>query len=219
MKRHILLILCLACSGLALAQKDWTEKPINWGFKVGVNSMIPDARVKTEYGILNTTSINKVGYQTEGFVRMNVGRLFFQPEFAYCYSSENIQLLTEHNILHTSFDINMHTFDATGIVGYNTVKEGPYILSAFAGCKVKYAYQIDVEPANTGKYTEMHSLYNLYITTGLSTTISHVFFDFRYDIALFNNSVGINNYASISYGEISLNRRSNMLSFSLGFMF
>lgn len=220
MRKVCLLLLVCSCSFARVAgQTDCPDRLINWGIKVGFNSAIPDTELKTEYGILTSKTINKVGYTIESFMRINMKRFYLQPEIAYCLTRESIHIQKEDYSDFAIFNVHVKSFDASAICGYNTVKEEQYGLSLFAGCKIKYAYQIDVSPIGAPKYTDEEAFYNIYITTGLGVNISRFFFDFRYDIALMENDIMVNNLLSAGYGKINLNRRANILGFSIGVLF
>ena len=75
-------------------------------------------------------------------------------------------------------------------------------------------------------HERLHPL-NLSLTTGVSVTISRVFFDVRYDIGLHNISKSVtydipadNDVAGENTkNEIRFHRRDNVLSFSFGVFF
>ena len=214
----VLLSVCLVCSGFVSAQDSWIEKPVNWGFKVGLNSELPSAKITTETPTLNVVPENKVGYLIGSFVRLNMKRIFIQPELSYNYSHECFLLQNENRITQTSYNVKMRGIDASALIGYNTVKEKEYLFSLYSGCNIRYAYQTDIERSGINNYTEKHAIHNLYLVAGIGASISHIIFDFRYGIGLFDRPIGLNSY-TISLENVALERRTNTLSFSFGFMF
>lgn len=201
-------------------QKYNKDKFVNLGLKVGFNSAIPTINLQTEYGSLSSETTNSVGYIGEVFMRLNLNRVYFQPELAYCLTKEHISIQTEDHSNYATFNINVNSLDASAIWGYNTVKEDRYGLSLFSGVKIKYAYEIDLKSSKSAKHTtDNEAFYNFYITTGLGVNVSNLFFDFRYDIALKKNDIDMTGLRSASYGKINLNRKANILSFSIGVLF
>ncbi len=196
-----------------------TEKKINWGIKAGFNSAIPSTGVQTESGSLQTTTTNKVGYLGETFVRINMKKFYFQPEVAYSITKENINLEREDLSKYSTLKINVNAFSAGGIIGYNTVKQDQYELSVFVGCKYKYAYDIVSKPSYSERFTDMDPFYNLYAIAGLGVNIAHLFFDFRYDFAFMDNEVCMPLKANETYGQVIINKKANILSFSIGLIF
>lgn len=220
MKRALLLLLTGVCCQVLLAQKvPRTEKPINFGVKVGFNSAIPTIEVETESNSLTPRIVNKVGWMAESFMRMNVKKFYFQPEFSYSLTRESVDLLASDLSTYAKFDINTHSLDMSALLGYNTVKEMQYGLSVFAGLKTKAAYNIQFKSSMAPAYSDEDIFYNWYVTMGIGVNISRLFFDFRYDLALRNNDVNANFFRSGSFGDVQVKRKADILSFSIGFMF
>ncbi len=217
----VLLLFCI--NKLSAQQKlpyNTNDKKVNWGVKIGFNSAVPNANIQTEQGNLTSKTTNKVGYLIECFSRINVKKLFLQPEISYSTTKESIHFQgNDKSPLLNVVDININAFDVATVIGYNTVKQNECGLSLFAGIKGKYAYEINIKPSEIEKITETDPFYNLYLTTGVGINVSHLFFDLRYDFALFRNETSIQNSSSVSYNEIIIDKRSNILNFSVGFMF
>ncbi len=216
---YALIICSIFCCNISAKDFHIPEKKINWGMKVGFNSAIPTSNVETESGELSTKTLNEVGYLCETFMRINVKKMFFQPELSYSLTKENVYIQTPENSDYATIKFNVNAINLSAIVGYNTVKQNQYGLNVFIGCKYKYAYQINVKPSNTEKYTDTDSFYNMYITSGVGVNISHLFFDFRYDFSLMDNKTDVTQEPGDSYGKIVVNHKANILSFSIGVMF
>ncbi|MEZ5005777.1 MAG: outer membrane beta-barrel protein [Bacteroides graminisolvens] len=101
-------------------------------------------------------------------------------------------------------------------------------MSVFAGPKLKYirTRKNDIEFENFGQQDVVEELrrFNVGMAAGVSVSISHIYFDFRYEQG-FNNLTKSVTYTDAtttggtSSGDISFKRRDNVLSFSLGVIF
>ena len=111
------------------------------------------------------------------------------------------------------------------MVGYNLVKKGPYGLSLMVGPKLKYNYKIayTVESSTTHvEYVNDNTPFGVNIATGVGVSIGRLFFDFVYEFGLnqvesdfekVNNPVPEINY------DINIDKRTNVMSISLGVLF
>lgn len=111
------------------------------------------------------------------------------------------------------------------MLGYNLVKKGPYGLSLMIGPKFKYNYKIayTVESSTTHvEYVNDNTPFGINIATGIGVSIGRLFFDFVYEFGLnqvesdfekVNNSVPEINY------DINIDKRTNVMSMSLGVLF
>lgn len=214
------------------------DKAFNFGAKVGFNATFP---------VLNSLSINgkeaenidieyKVGYLAAIFCRVNIERFFLQPSFSWHRSEGNIrftipQTLSEENFQNNtmvSSDLLMmktNSLEVPIMVGYNLVKNGPYGLSLMIGPKFKYNYKLayTVESSSTQiDYVNENTPFGLNIATGVGVSIGRLFFDFVYEFGL--NQVESdfervdNPVPEINY-DINIDKRVNVMSISLGFLF
>ena len=225
MKKVYLIGALLSFGLLAEAQSfmRFEDKAFNFGAKVGFNATFP---------VINSLSINgkeaenidieyKVGYLAAVFCRVNIERFFLQPSFSWHRSEGNIrfsipQSLPENNMLsNTSATTDLLMMKTSSLevpimVGYNLVKKGPYGLSLMVGPKLKYNYKIAYTP------------FGVNIATGVGVSIGRLFFDFVYEFGLnqvesdfekVNNPVPEINY------DINIDKRTNVMSISLGVLF
>lgn len=240
MRKYYLIGALLSCCLLAGAQGIMRveDKAFNFGAKVGFNATFP---------VLNSLSINgkeaenidieyKVGYLAAIFCRVNIERFFLQPSFSWHRSEGNIrftipQTISEENSLNNtmaSSDLLMmktSSLELPIMVGYNLVKNGPYGLSLMIGPKLKYNYKLayTVESSSTQiDYVNENTPFGLNIATGVGVSIGRLFFDFVYEFGLnqvesdferVDNPVPETNY------DINIDKRVNVMSISLGFLF
>ena len=236
MKKVYLIGALLSFGLLAEAQSfmRFEDKAFNFGAKVGFNATFP---------VINSLSINgkeaenidieyKVGYLAAVFCRVNIERFFLQPSFSWHRSEGNIrfsipQSLPENNMLswQTNTAIQKKVNDYLVMVGYNLVKKGPYGLSLMVGPKLKYNYKIayTVESSTTHvEYVNDNTPFGVNIATGVGVSIGRLFFDFVYEFGLnqvesdfekVNNPVPEINY------DINIDKRTNVMSISLGVLF
>lgn len=105
------------------------------------------------------------------------------------------------------------------------MKKGPYGLSLMVGPKLKYNYKIayTVESSTTHvEYVNDNTPFGVNIATGVGVSIGRLFFDFVYEFGLnqvesdfekVNNPVPEINY------DINIDKRTNVMSISLGVLF
>ncbi|AVM51677.1 outer membrane protein with beta-barrel domain [Bacteroides zoogleoformans] len=182
----------------------------------------------------------KIGHFGALFMRINFNKHFLQPEVSYNVNRCNITFerplpaaaTTTPRSVEASITSSIHSIDFPVIYGYNIIKEGPYSLAVFAGPKIRYIWNkrsnITFENFNQENIHEQLHPFNISCTTGVSVTISRIFFDFRYDIGLHNISKRVtcdipNNEHQTAdktvKNGIQFRRRDNVLSFSFGVLF
>lgn len=176
----------------------------------------------------------KVGYFASLFMRINFNRHFIQPEISYNVNQCGITFnkpvpedapIGTINAGTASIESKMHSIDIPIIYGYNFIKQGPYAMSVFGGPKIRYIWRKKSETRffNFDQPDLEEKLYplSLSFTVGVAVTISRIFFDFRYDIGLFNLTHKVSSTAETSSENtaITYRRRDNVLSFSLGVFF
>lgn len=209
------------------------DKIFNWGAKVGLNSTFP---------IINSIEIDgkeaenihlqyKVGILAATFCRLNIDRFFVQPSISWRYSSGDIRfnLPTETETAKTARDFDQLTYkvkslEAPVLIGYKIVNEGPYGLSLMAGPNIKYSYNVSYSSNffdSPRKYTSDSTPWGINIVCGVGVTIWRFFFDATYEFGL--NQVD-SDFKDISSNEpsednITIDKRTNMMNFSLGFLF
>lgn len=242
MRRLVYLIILLANCLYAIAgeghyfKKATHEKKINFGIKGGfTSSMFLVDRFKIKDITIDEVQNNyKVGYWGAFFMRINMKKHFLQPEIIYNVSKGEIEF-DKRGSQHPDIDPDyatiistIHSVEVPLLYGYNLIKSGPYGMNLFAGPKVRYVWKekSKLEFTNFDQKGISEELYPLNISAviGLGVSISNIFFDFRYEIGLHNISKevfydNISESGNEQLSNIVFRRRSNLLSFSFGFIF
>lgn len=241
MRKYVWLSVLLLSAGLLRAQtfKEYESKRFNWGAKVGFNSAFPlFGRFEVEGAdVENINTEYKVGLLAAVFCRVNIERFFLQPSLEWTHarsdvyfsypvppdaplsgnSAEEIQP-SQHRRL------KIESVGVPVLVGYNLIKEGPYGLSLMAGPKIKYNYKnsyIAYLDNSDVEFTNRSTPWNVGIVTGVGVSIWRLFFDFTYEFGI--NSVESDFYERHSSppvsADVTIHKRTNMMSFSLGILF
>lgn len=237
--KKIFLLLFMFFAGISIqAQKfiQIDDKAFNFGAKVGFNSTSP---------IVNSLSIDdveaenirlqyKVGYQASIFCRINIDRFFIQPDLSWYrtegeifFSLPQVESADASTNIHTGNDllkIRSASLELPVMIGYYLVKEGPYALSFMAGPKLKYNYKQRYTThfsELTNEYINDNTPFGIGIATGLGVSIWRLFFEFTYEFGINQIESDFKDKSSQLPVErtISIDKRTNMMSFSLGFLF
>lgn len=211
------------------------DKSFNWGGKLGFSATLP---------VINLLSINdieaenisqkyKVGYLAAAFARINIDRFFIQPSLSWCYAEGDIRFTIPSASTSTpastikensKLEYKASSLEIPIMIGYYIIKQGPYALSLMAGPNLKYNYKTRysasfVETSN--EYISESTPYGINIATGIGVSIWRLFFDFTYEFGL--NEVESNfkelKTNTAQKGLMSIDKRTNVMSFSLGFLF
>lgn len=238
MKKIFLLLFMFALGISVQAQKfiSIEDKPFNFGAKVGFNSTFPIVNslkiddVKAE----NIRLQYKVGYQASIFCRINIDRFFIQPDLSW-YRTEGDILFSlpeaeEENVMagknsgDDQLRLKTSSLELPVMIGYYLVKEGPYALSIMVGPKLKYNYKQRYTThfsELTNEYINDNTPFGIGIATGLGVSIWRLFFEFTYEFGINQIQSDFKDKSSqLPVGRtISIDKRTNMMSFSLGFLF
>ncbi len=207
---------------------------VNYGLKTGFSSTIYDVR---NFSVLQTpiteyTSHSEISSFYTAFLRINMQRHYLQTECSYNISKYSISFpVYQWHPVSDSKERSIIYTKITGIempfyYGYYIMKEGDYGMSFYMGPKVKFVLT-DIsshifEKLPFSNVTEIIHPINCSMMVGLGVSISPIFFDFSFEYGLHNIS---NHFDTTLFnGEISDNalvfdRRKNVLSFSIGFIF
>ena len=230
-KGLFLIVLSLAyLAGIAQDPVRVEDKIFNFGAKVGLNSAIP---VITTFSIngVNAENISyeyNVGLSAALFFRINMDRFFIQPSLSWVQSSGNILFtMPTDDEQATSLDyqmaFNTKTLEVPVLIGYKIIKEGPYGLSFMAGPNFKYNYDTRFTSylSNFPHEYEKNQPYQINIVCGVGVSIWRFFFDVSYEFGINKTDSNFKDYNSeeATDAKISINRHTNMMSFSLGFLF
>ena len=226
------LILCFSFACTFAKQRDYTL--FNCGVKGGFSSTFYEVNTLEVNGIpINDfTTKSEISSFYTFFLRSNIKRHYLQAEASYNIS--NYTLVFDSNLWMPTAQPDELSVIGTKIIGfevplyygYHLLREGPYGMSLFIGPKAKFVL------TNLSKHTFENFPYktieetiypiNFSIMVGLGVNISRFFFDFSFEYGLHNISNGLTttDVKDIpSTKDLIFDRRKNVLSFSVGFMF
>lgn len=213
------------------------DRPINFGVKGGfTSSLFFISGLTIDRATIEEIQNNyKIGYFGSFFMRINFNNHFLQPEISYNINPCDITfeiavpatVSPSYPWMETTISSYIHSINFPIIYGYNIIKKDPYRLAIFGGPKIGCFW--DKRSSITfAKFIQKHireqpHAFNISFTTGVSVTISRIFFDFRYDIGLHNIfkrvTYDTNEYNTKDKTEIGFKHRNNVLSFSFGVFF
>lgn len=213
------------------------DKAFNWGARVGFNATFP---------IINSLSVNgieaenmhlqyKVGFLSAVFCRINIERMFLQPSLAW-HRSEGEILFTVPGLVDAVANtpsqatvdrlfMRSESLELPIMVGYNLVKQGPYGLSLMVGPNLKYNYKVSYTSNFDNTEQELENNKNPFgisISAGVGVSIWRLFFDFIYEFGLNHTESDFKDRVSqipANNNDITINKHTNVMSFSLGFLF
>ncbi|MCD8042641.1 MAG: PorT family protein [Tannerellaceae bacterium] len=237
MRNKVLLLLCLFLTISVTAQERRTirteNKVFNWGATVGLKSSLPIINSLTIDGkeANNIQTHYQVGYTASLFGRINMRRIFLQPSISWHHSSSELRFLLpsgiegDEDILDPlTLNMTFETIEIPVLVGYNVIKEGPYGLSLMAGPQLKYNYKTDYTfnfSNSQNRFGVNRNYFDINIVTGVAVSIWRLFFDFKYEFGLNKQDSDFKNQnpSESTITDISFDKRINVMSFSLGFLF
>lgn len=226
----ILILLCLAhLAGAAQGPVKVEDRIFNFGAKAGMNSAIPIVKSLSINGVeAGNISYNyDVGLLGAVFCRINMDRFFIQPSLSWTKTSGtvffNIPSETEAAGADDKLEFNVKSLEAPVLIGYKIVKEGPYGLSFMAGPNFKYSYDTHYTSylSNAPHDYDVGSPFRISIVCGMGVSIWRLFFDVTYEFGLNKVDSSFSDYDTEESSEanISIDKRTNTMSFSLGFLF
>ena len=234
MNRRIAVILifslCFACT----FAKQRKYALFNCGIKGGFSSTFYEVNELAVDGIPinNFTTKSEISSFYTFFLRSNIKRHYLQTEASYNISNYTLEFSSDQWM--STAQPNELSIIGTKIIGvevplyygYHILREGPYGMSFFIGPKAKFVLTDFSKHTfeNFPYQTIEESIYpiNFSLMVGLGINISRVFFDFSFEYGLHNISNGfttIDVKEESSVQDLIFNRRKNVLSFSVGFMF
>lgn len=238
--KKICLLLLLSFSVLAAGAQNFIhieDKAFNFGAKLGLNSTFPVINSLTIDGVEaeNIRLQYKVGYQASVFCRINIDRFFIQPDLSWNRTEGDVLFSlpqaaipdAESNGIKGGNDhlkLKSSSLVLPVMIGYYLVKEGPYALSIMAGPKFKYNYKVRYTTHFsdlTNEYINDSTPYGIGVATGLGVSIARLFFEFTYEFGINQIESDFKDRSSQLPVErtISIDKRTNMMNFSLGFLF
>lgn len=237
--KKICLLLLLSFSVLAAGAQNFIhieDKAFNFGAKVGFNSTFPIVNSLTidDVEAENIRLQYKVGYQASIFCRINIDRFFLQPDLSWNRTEGDILFSLPKEAIadaemngiggNDQLKLKNSSLALPVMIGYYVVKEGPYALSVMVGPKFNYNYKVrytthfsDV----TNEYINDSTPFGIGVATGLGVSIARLFFEFTYEFGINQIESDFKDKSSLQPVErtISIDKRTNMLNFSLGFLF
>ncbi|MDD4115806.1 MAG: porin family protein [Massilibacteroides sp.] len=213
-------------------------KTFNWGAKLGFNSTLPVVNSLViddiSVGAENTRVEYKVGYMAAVFCRINFDRFFIQPSISLHRTESEIYFRLPENMtlretayvsdLNSRFNLKINSFELPVMIGYSIVKEGPFGLSFMAGPKIKYNYRIRYT-TNLDNYNDIYTSddrpFRMNLVGGVGVTLWRLFFDFTYEVGINHrekNFKTVEDHVPLPE-NIVIDKRLNMMGFSLGFLF
>lgn len=233
---HICLLFFAAATASVTAQElpQVHNKVFNFGATVGFSAALPVINSITinDVRMEDIEVLNKVGYTASVFGRINISNFFIQPSFSWTHSYSNIAFSLPQTpeeasgtINRQEMDIKIKSLEMPVLIGWNVIKEEEYALSIMAGPKFKYNYHVSYTPRMsnaTQEFINDSSPFDLSIAAGVGVSIWRLFFDFVYEFGL--NQVESDfkdglTHLPLPETNTTIDKRINVLSFSIGFLF
>jgi hypothetical protein len=199
----------------------------NWGVRVGFNALSTNHYNPLLGGVsINGAYTNKVGYNLTGFARINLSRVFVQPELSWNLYRQGFSISTfpdETNSIGTAGNISSDSYsgNVTTLIGYNIVRNGPFCLNFVAGPSFKYTYRTNYKMRDEDNFTDKKTHYNYAGVVGFSVNISKIYFGIRYEFNKPNSDIYFNNIPDRpeSLNGVFIRKNENALGFSCGVIF
>lgn len=233
MRRAAILFTLFFLGTIVYAQKR-SHSLVNYGVKGGFSSTIYEVRelVVEDMPINEFMAKSEISSFYTFFLRTNINRHYLQTEASYNISNYTIEFSSDQwNPAAQPTDLSVIGTRIIGIevplyYGYHILKEGAYGMSFYMGPKAKFVLtDISKHQFINFPYTHLEEgIYpiNYSLMIGMGINISRIFFDFSFEYGLHNIS---KEFTTIDFENVSstqalrFNRRKNVLSFSVGFMF
>lgn len=227
MKRLVPAI-CIALSFALATQAQVKElnvsKRFNWGIRLGVNAPLVDIRHMSLDGtpVDESDSESSLGLTGSFIGRYNIKRHYIQLEVGM-HQSHTRLYNPDYGL--DKINTSAYAVDVPVLYGYNITKHGPFLMNLFAGPRVSYICN-ETSRINTSGNVSRNLVYNdkpnsfsFYAVGGLSTTIGHLYIDFRYAYCIRNSkdqsfNIGLDS----TTGQVKLSRAINELSISIGYL-
>lgn len=230
-RKLFILILLFPCSLIVAQQK---PVKITYGVKTGFSSTIYDVQ---ELSVLQTPisyyiSHSEISMFYTAFARLNIHRHYIQSECSYNISNYAISFNTNEwcpkadPSMHSTIDTKIIGLEVPIYYGYHIIKDASYGMSFYIGPKAKFVL------TNYSRHTfesfpfedieETIYPINFSLMIGMGINISPVFFDFSFEYGLHNIShefITTMSDGTTATDALVFDRRKNVLSFSIGFMF
>lgn len=220
----ICIVLSFALATQAQVKELNVSKRFNWGIRLGVNAPLVDIRHMSLDGtpVDESDSESSLGLTGSFIGRYNIKRHYIQLEVGM-HQSHTRLYNPDYGL--DKINTSAYAVDVPVLYGYNITKHGPFLMNLFAGPRVSYICN-ETSRINTSGNVSRNLVYNdkpnsfsFYAVGGLSTTIGHLYIDFRYAYCIRNSkdqsfNIGLDN----TTGQVKLSRAINELSISIGYL-
>lgn len=225
--RFLALTIGLLSAGQTVFGQSDKYRTLNVGLKVGLNAMsLSHYRAyQGEVELDNLSWKNKSGFNCNLFFRINLDRLFMQPEAEWSLYEQELSysLPEENDYSPTLLSIKTQVAKVNVLVGYNMIKTGPFLLNFVIGPSFRdqFISHYDRTVVVNSGLQNKKSYYSTNGITGITINIAKVHFDVRYEVSLFNSNISFDEIRDRpeSLAGISIHKKENILSFSCGWMF
>ncbi len=223
-------VICVMLSLVLATQAQVKElnvsKRFNWGIRLGVNAPLVDIRHLTLDGnkIDESDSESSLGLTGSFIGRYNFKKNYIQLEVGM-HQSHTRLYNPDYGL--NKISSSSYAIDVPILYGYNITKHGPFLMNLFVGPRVSYICNETSSISNNTStssrnllYDEKPNSFSFYAVGGLSTTIGHLYIDFRYAYCIKNSkdqSFKID-LDSTQPGQVKLSRAVNELSISIGYL-
>lgn len=202
------------------------DRPLDFSARVGFNSAFPLIHSFTLDGtdLPNRRIHYRVGYLAAVTLSINFNRFFIQPSASWYRTNAEVRFGLSNGdtpITEARLEEEVNSLEVPVLVGYHIVREAPYGLNVKFGPKGIYQYRsrYDFTGAASGFRFEGNNIpYAFNFVTAVGVTIGRLYLDFSYEFGLHNirSTFTFDDPASASPHTLRYERRTNLLSFSLG---
>ncbi|GHT04832.1 hypothetical protein FACS189440_18160 [Bacteroidia bacterium] len=204
--------------------QNYNYRVFNWGFKMTLNATaITQSDVFVgENQLMNESYKNNSGFGLYTFFRVNLDRVFIQPEFGWSRISKELFMAPTEvpDPKLTDLSLKIETANVNALAGYNITKTVPFVFNVIAGASFRYKF--DSHYSNSDfDFHDRRGRYNTYGVVGFTTNISYIHFDVRYEMSLFHTDIRFDDIADCpeEFAGIYVRKSENIISFACGFMF
>ncbi len=210
MKKLVLTFIAVAMTMGLMAQFP------HFGFRVGMTTNKLSSNVED---ILE--SKNRLGYQLGAFARINLGKLYLQPELIYNHRSTKLNMIKKDIGLDgANATFKLGSIDVPILLGLKVLDLKVAHVRVFAGPNISFTTNKDITLKVGGKETENESISTKdfkdktwYLQAGAGVDFLNFTFDIRYEKGLSNTYSG----KWEGFNKDSFDFKSNVWVFTLGF--
>jgi hypothetical protein len=205
----------------------YDHRVFNFGLRAGLNATsISHYKVYVEGEELeNGLHQNKTGLAAALFMRINLKYLFLQPEIGISKNNRDLTFLLptgDGGHISTVLSAKTNTAKVNVLLGYNLIKNGPFLFNIIAGTSLGYNYKTWYSSSLIeSQFSEDTPYYNTNGIVGFTINITKVYFDIRYEMSLLSTNTKFDKIPNKlqSFNGMVINKNENILSFSCGVMF